>query len=153
MFPSVFNSLAWSRYLSFFTLSFSFIQWEAGTGKSTIFQGFFFFCWLLKGLVVWTRIGDPFVCQSPLGVYVYYFSARCWVVHIPIVRMVKFKFLAYLSVDHLAHSVVFSLKLLVLICFFQYFNSGQRNRFLRRYFPIFYPGSLQVCLINCIMKA
>ena len=25
-------------------------------------------CWLLKGLVFWPRLGDPFVCQSPCGV-------------------------------------------------------------------------------------
>ena len=32
-----FNSLARSRYLSFFSHSFSFILWSAGTAKSTIF--------------------------------------------------------------------------------------------------------------------
>ena len=31
---------------------------------------------------------------------------RCWVVHIPFVRMVKFKFLAHLPLDPLAHPVV-----------------------------------------------
>ena len=36
MFHSFFNSLARSRYLSFFSLSFSFILWSAGTAKSTI---------------------------------------------------------------------------------------------------------------------
>ena len=30
------------------------------------------------------------------------FLDRCWVVHIPLVRMVKFKFLAHLPVDHFA---------------------------------------------------
>ena len=38
MFHSFFNSLARSRYLSFFSYSFSFIQWSAGTAKSTILQ-------------------------------------------------------------------------------------------------------------------
>ena len=33
-----FNSLARSRYLSFFSLSFRFILWSAGTAKSTILQ-------------------------------------------------------------------------------------------------------------------
>ena len=37
---------------------------------------------------------------------------RCWVVHIPFVGMVKFKFLAHLPVDHLGHPVVSSLILL-----------------------------------------
>ena len=34
------------------------------------------------------------------------FKDRCWVVHIPFVCMVKFKFLAHFLVDHLAHIVV-----------------------------------------------
>ena len=34
---------------------------------------------------------------------------RCWVVHIPFVRMVKLKFLAQFLVDHLAHQVMSSL--------------------------------------------
>ena len=36
MFHSFFNSLARLRYLSLFSHSFSFIQWSAGTAKSTI---------------------------------------------------------------------------------------------------------------------
>ena len=36
MFHSFFNSLARSKYLSFFSHSFSFILWSAGTAKSTI---------------------------------------------------------------------------------------------------------------------
>ena len=43
MFHSFFNSLARSRYLSFFSLSFRIILWSAGTAKSTILQIFFFF--------------------------------------------------------------------------------------------------------------
>ena len=43
MFHSFFNSLARSRYLSFFSLSFRLILWSAGTAKSTILQIFFFF--------------------------------------------------------------------------------------------------------------
>ena len=42
MFLSFFNSLARSRYLSFFSLSFRFILWPAGTAKSTILQILFF---------------------------------------------------------------------------------------------------------------
>ena len=38
MFHSFFNSLARSRYLSFFSHSFNFILWSAGTAKSTILQ-------------------------------------------------------------------------------------------------------------------
>ena len=42
MFHSFFNSLARSRYLSFFSLSFRFILLSAGTAKSTILQILFF---------------------------------------------------------------------------------------------------------------
>ena len=42
MFHSFFNSLAWSRYLSFFSHSFSFILWSTGAPKSTILQVLFF---------------------------------------------------------------------------------------------------------------
>ena len=39
MFHSFFNSIKSSRYLSFFSLSFSFILWSAETTKSTNLQG------------------------------------------------------------------------------------------------------------------
>ena len=38
MFHSFFSSLARSRYLSFFSLSFNLTLWSAGTEKSTIWQ-------------------------------------------------------------------------------------------------------------------
>ena len=47
MFHSFFNSLARSRYLSFFSHSFSFILWSAGTAKSTILPVLFFFSSLI----------------------------------------------------------------------------------------------------------
>ena len=47
MFHSFFNSLARSRYLSFFSLSFRIILWSAGIAKSTILQIFFFFLLLI----------------------------------------------------------------------------------------------------------
>ena len=70
MFHSFFNYLARLRYLSFFSHSFTFIQWSAGTARSTILHILCFFCcWLLSGLVFCPRLGDPWVCQSPIGVY------------------------------------------------------------------------------------
>ena len=86
MFYSFFNSLARSRYLSFFSYSFNFILWSAGTAKSTILQFLFFFCWLLLGLLFWPRFGDPSECQSLIGVYVCHFLGQvlgcaytiCW---------------------------------------------------------------------------
>ena len=83
MFHSFFNSLARSRYLSFFSHSYSFILWSTGTAKSTILQVlfsfsffFFFFCWLLLSLVFWPGLGDPFVCSSPIGVYAWHFLGQ-----------------------------------------------------------------------------
>ena len=34
---------------------------------------------------------------------------KCWVVHVPFVRLVKFRFLAHLPVNHCAHPVLSSL--------------------------------------------
>ena len=62
MFHSFFNSLARSRY---FSHSFSFILWSAGTVKSAILQVFFFCGGSSWGLVFWLRLGDPCICQSP----------------------------------------------------------------------------------------
>ena len=87
MFHSFFNSLARSRYLSFYSYSFSFTLCSAGTAKSTILLVlFFFFCWLLLGLVFWPRLGDSSVRQNPIGVYVCHFLGEllgftytiCW---------------------------------------------------------------------------
>ena len=67
MFHSFFNSLVRSRYLSFFSLSFSFILWSAGTAKFTILQVLFFVV-VVDYYKVWLRLGDPFVSQSPIGI-------------------------------------------------------------------------------------
>ena len=63
MFHSFFNSLARSRYLSFFSHSFSFILWSAGTVKSTILQILFFFLLIIirSGLLAEIRW---FLCIS-----------------------------------------------------------------------------------------
>ena len=56
MFHSFFNSLARSKYLSFFSHSFSFILWSAGTAKSTILQILsFFFIIIRSGLLAEIR--------------------------------------------------------------------------------------------------
>ena len=52
MFHSVFNSLARSRYLSFFSLSFRFILWSAGTAKSTILQILFFLLIIIRSGII-----------------------------------------------------------------------------------------------------
>ena len=59
MFHSFFNSLARSRYLSFFSLLFRFILWSAGTAKSTILQIlFFFFFFFVDYYEVWSSGQD-----------------------------------------------------------------------------------------------
>ena len=55
IFHSFFNSLARSRYLSFFSLSFRFILGSAGTAKSTILQILFF---LIDYYKVWSSGQD-----------------------------------------------------------------------------------------------
>ena len=48
MFHNFFNSLARSRILSFFSLSFRFILWSAGTANSTILQILFFLLIIIR---------------------------------------------------------------------------------------------------------
>ena len=56
MFHSFFNSLARSRYLSFFSLSFRFILWSAGTAKLTILQILFLLLIIMRfGLIAVIR--------------------------------------------------------------------------------------------------
>ena len=52
MFHSFFNSLARLRYLSFFSHSFSFILWSAGTAKSTILQVLFFLLIIIRSCLL-----------------------------------------------------------------------------------------------------
>ena len=93
MFHSFFNSRTSSRYSFFFLPSFYFTQWSVETAKSTIRQ-VLFFCWLLQGLVVCPRFGDPFVSQNPRGFCTFRSPDIFWVVHKLFVRTVKFYFLA-----------------------------------------------------------
>ena len=64
-----------------FILIFTFFQfflWSAGTAKSTILQVLFVVVVVVvvdyyKGWsVFWPRLSDPFVCQIPIGVYVFH---------------------------------------------------------------------------------
>ena len=60
MFHSFFSSLLKFTYLSLFSLSLIFTLWSARMAKLV-----FFCCWLSLGLVVWLRLGDPFISQNP----------------------------------------------------------------------------------------
>ena len=55
MIHSFFNSQASSRYLSFFSYSFSFFLWSAGTAKSTTLHFFFFLIIIRSGLLAEIR--------------------------------------------------------------------------------------------------
>ena len=103
--PWFFSSLARSRYLSLFTC----LQWYTRTVKSSIWQVL---------LLMITRSGCLAkirwsVCNpKPLRILCISFSktdSGLLIVHIPFVRMVKFKRLAQFPVDHFAHLVVSSL--------------------------------------------
>ena len=80
MFHSFFNSLARSKYLCFFSLSFRFILWSAETAKSTILQILFFLLisftsGLLAGIML-----KPHMCllvsfsRKGVGLCIYHFS-------------------------------------------------------------------------------
>ena len=95
MFHSFFSSLARSRYSSFFSHSFCFILWFAGTAKSTILQVLFFFLLIiiksghLSGIrwSVCILKSHRSLCES--------FSRTG---AIPFVSMVEFKFLTHFPV-------------------------------------------------------
>ena len=108
IFHSFFNSLARSRYWSFFSHSVLFCG-QPGQQSRQFAISLFFFCWLLLGLVLWPILGDPCVCQSPVGVYMCYFLGKVLGWYGQIVGMVKFKFFAHFPVDHLAHPILSSL--------------------------------------------
>ena len=103
-----FNSLARSKYLCFFSHSFSFILWSAETAKTTILQ-ILFLLWII------IRSGPLAEIRWSVGMSKSHWSLciifwdRCWVVNIPFVCMVKFEFLAHLPVDHLANPVMSNL--------------------------------------------
>ena len=70
MFYSFFNSLARSKPLFFFSLSFNSILWSTRIAKSTILQVLSFFVDYYKVCSSGRELGDLCVCHSPIGVYV-----------------------------------------------------------------------------------
>ena len=116
IFHGVFNSLARSRYLSFFSHSFSYIQQSARTAKSTILQTFVFV--VVDYYKVWSSGQDQVICvyvKIRLEFMCVNFKDRSRVLRIPFVRMVKFKFLAHFSLDHLAHPIVIIIIFIIII--------------------------------------
>ena len=132
------DSLVRSRYLSFFLLSFNFTLWSARTAKSTIRQ--VFFPWFF---------GKEYVIRLCLTIpenFMYLiFQNRFWVVDIPFVRMIKFKFVALILVEHLSYTVVSSL--IPFLCKISAFAYNVIDQFV----SIVIIGSYGVVL-NCFLK-
>ena len=113
IFHSFFNSLVSSRYLSHFSNSFNFTLLSVGTSKSTILQILFFFSFVVDYYKMWSSGRDLMIrlyLKIPEELASLILQDRFWVVHIPFIRMVKFRLLAQFPVDHLTHPVVSSLK-------------------------------------------
>ena len=86
-------------YLAFRFLSVLF--WGPLRCQNPLFGRFSVFCFC------WLSLGNPFISQMKFEGLI--FQETFCVVHIPFVRMVKFKLLAQFPVDHLAYAVVSTL--------------------------------------------
>ena len=108
IFHSFFNSLARSRYYpSFHILSVLSCGQPGQQSRQFSKCPFLLLIIIRSGFLAEIRWS---VCMSNTHRYLCVtFLDRYWVVHIPFVRIVKFKFLAHHSEDHLAHPVVSSL--------------------------------------------
>ena len=71
-----FNSLAKVEVLILLFTFFWFYSVVSRDSKVDILQILFFFCGLLLVLVFWSRLGDPCVCESPIGVNVCFFLGQ-----------------------------------------------------------------------------
>ena len=120
MFHSFFNSLASLRYLSFFSHSFRFILWSAGTTKSTILQNlfffFFFFLIIIRSGLLGRIRGSVCMLKSHRSLCVSFSRTGAGLCIYHFFSMVKFKFLAHFPADHLADPVVSPYTPSVLIC-------------------------------------
>ena len=119
MFHSFFNSQARSKYLSFFSLSFSFILWSAGPAKSTILQILFLLLIIMRsGLLAGIR-WSVCILKSHRSLCESFSRTGCasnFLGKAPgcaYVCMVELKFPAHFPVDHLADPVVSRLVLLL----------------------------------------
>ena len=105
-----FRYLVRLKYLFFFSLYYNFTLYSAVSAKSTIMQVLF----LVDYFKVWSSGRDWAILlylKIPEEFVHLILQDRCWVVHIPFVRMVKLQFLAQFLIDHLVPSVMSRLKL------------------------------------------
>ena len=80
-----------------------------------VFVFFILFCWLSQDLAVWPRLGNTFAYKNPRKKMCLIVQDGFQAMHILLIRMVKFKFLPHIPIDHLLHTVVSSLILFELI--------------------------------------
>ena len=109
MLHSSFNSQTRFWYLSFILHSFNLTMWSAGTAKSTILEVLFFAIDYYK---VWSSSRDQVIflhVKIRVEFVWVILQDRLWLVQIAFVRMVIFKFLAQLPMDHCKHPVMSSL--------------------------------------------
>ena len=59
-------------------LLFTFFQFYSVVSRDSKIDNFAssLFSWLFLDLIVWARLGDPFVCQNPIGVYASHFPGQ-----------------------------------------------------------------------------
>ena len=110
MFLIFFNSLARSRYLSFFSLSFNLTLFLSilhcrYTAKFTIFQGLFLLLMIIRSGRLSEFRWSVCMSKSQRSLCII-LQDGCWVVQIPFLRMVKLKWLAQFPVYQFAHPVV-----------------------------------------------
>ena len=112
IFHSFLSSLAKSKYLFIFSLSFIFYLWPDGRQNPQNSKVFFFLIKTMSGLLAGIR---RFVCisRSQRMLCVSFSRTDFGFVHIPLGSMVKFQFLSQLPVNRLSRSVVSSLVLLL----------------------------------------
>ena len=105
MFHNFFSSLARSRYLFFFSLSFSFILCSAGTAKSIILQDFFLSITIRSGLLakIWWSVCMSKSYRSLCVSFSKTAAGLC------IKHLFGWGNLHFLHISHLADPVVFSL--------------------------------------------
>ena len=76
---------------------------------STILQVLFVVVVVVNYDKVWSSGQDQVIClyvKVPEEFVCAFLQDRCWVVHLPFIRLVKFEFLLHLPVDQLSHPVV-----------------------------------------------
>ena len=110
----LFNSLAKMSYLWFFSISFNFTLWSAGTAKSTILQVLFFVDYYKFWLAGWDSMIRLFLKILEELVHSFFHNSSL-VVHLAFFRMVTFHFVVQFPVNSLTHTVVSSLILIILV--------------------------------------